>query len=312
MIDVTADKHPGKPIRAFFIDSENGAEKLLEGMEFLTRSDTVIVFHRDNFPAELKNRLELGPSAVEWIKCVDRGVKNSMDVQIIAELSMRLVEGGFENGYIVSEDKGYLPAVHYLQRTPKGREHEVALVKDIAHAVMRTIFSSMTKLKHAESVENVEETFAPLYGEGEARVLTGKLEKIFAQLHADSQKDVGAVQCDEGAMSKSLTEGVDQLVDEPTEQKSKSVSFIDMPGIGRALAGKLESAGIASPAELEQIGAVEAWKRIYYLDASFPPKWVYSFEAAIRGVSIRSLDPKRKRRLKSDIRALLIKQKCAA
>lgn len=233
MINVVADKHPEKPIRAFFIDSENGAAKLLEGMEFLTRSDTVVVFHRDNFPADLKNKLELGPASVEWVKCVDRGVKNSMDVQIIAELAMRLAEEGFSSAYIVSEDKGFLPAVHYLQQTAKGRGRDIALVKDIAHATMRTILSSLTDLKRAERIEDVKSALAPLYGEDEACGITKELQGIFSK--ALSGNDVA--QDNEAA-----------AVQTP-ELGNRPVSFVKLHGIGRALAGKLEQAGIASPAE---------------------------------------------------------------
>lgn len=296
MISVAADKHPEKPIRAFFLDSENGAGKLLEGMEFLTRSDTVVVFHRDNFPADLKNKLELGPASIEWVKCVDRGVKNSMDVQIIAELAMRLAEEGFQSAYIVSEDKGFLPAVHYLQQAPKGRGRDIALVKNVVQATMRTVFGFLTDLKRAKRVEDVEDALAPLYGEGEARCIIEELERIF--LKASFDDDV--VQDDEAAVAQ------------VPEREAKPVSFVELPGIGRALAGKLEQAGIASPAELERIGAAEAWRRIHHSDASFPPKWVYSFEAAIQGISVHALDAEVKRRLKSDVKAFVLEKEHAA
>lgn len=308
MIGVEAGKHPGKPLRAFFIDSENGAAKLLEGMEFLTRSDTVIVFHRGSFPPELKNKLELGPSAVEWVKCVDQGVKNSMDVQIIVELALRFAEDGFKSAYIVSEDKGFLPAVHYLQQTPKGRGREIALVKNISHAAMRAVLSTLTDLKRADNVKDVEDALAPLYGEGEASDLTRELERIFASTSPSATN----VLCDETMTGQARSDGAGQNASDREEKAAGSASFIDLPGIGRMLADKLESAGIASPAELERIGAVEAWRRIYHSDASFPPKWVYSFEAAIKGVPVNSIDPKRKRRLKSDIKAFVSKRECAA
>lgn len=307
MICMAADKYSERPIRAFFIDSENGAERLLEGMEFLTHSDLVIVFHRGNFPVGLKSKLELGPSAVEWIKCVDPGVKNSMDVQIIAELAMRLAGDGFKSAFIVSEDKGYLPAIHYLQQTSRGGEREVALVKDIVHAAMRTTFSALTALKCADSAEDIENALAPMYGESEARSLAEGFERVFAKPLIDAHD---ACADDAGSAQDPATE-IGCGAGASAEAKADSVSFVDLPGIGRALAGKLESAGISSPAELEQMGAVEAWERIHLLDKSFPPKWVYSFEAAIKGVPVNSIDPKRKRRLKSDIKAFVAKGICA-
>lgn len=190
-----------------------------------------------------------------------------MDVQIIAEVAMRLAEERFKSAYIVSEDKGFLPAVHYLQQTSKGKRLEIALVKNITQVVMRTVFSTMGKLKHAENVADVKSALAPLYGDGEACDLTKSLEVIFAK----SQMSSGDMQGDEASVLHASSAGVGQCEGAQTEVEAGSASFIELPGIGRALAGKLEDAGIASPAELERIGAVEAWSRIYHSDASFPP-----------------------------------------
>ncbi|WP_195762891.1 hypothetical protein [Eggerthella guodeyinii] len=106
MVCEASNVRSGKATRAFFLDSENGAARLLEGMELLNRSDLVVVFHRGSFPHEVKNKLERTSCSIEWVKCVDPGVKNSMDVQIIAELALRLATGQFEDAYILSEDKG--------------------------------------------------------------------------------------------------------------------------------------------------------------------------------------------------------------
>lgn len=230
------------------------------------------------------------------MKCVDRGVKNSMDVQSIAELAMRLAEEGFSNAYIVSEDKGFLPAVHYFQQTVKGRERDIALVEDIVHATIRTILSSLTDLKCAERVEDVESALAPLYGEDEACGIAKELQRIFTNDFAGDD----VAQDDEVVISQA------------PEPEVKPASFVELRGIGRALADKLEQAGMASPAELERLGAVEAWRRIHYSDVSSPPKWAYSFEAAIQGVPVHSLDAEVKRRLKSDIKAFISKKERAA
>lgn len=44
MVCEASNVRSGKAIRAFFLDSENGAARLLEGMELLNRSDVVVVF----------------------------------------------------------------------------------------------------------------------------------------------------------------------------------------------------------------------------------------------------------------------------
>lgn len=142
-----------------------------------------------------------------------------------------------------------------------------------------------------------------LYGESEAQGLVEVLKEAFADCA------VGGSEIQEAGTAASgdfdaLTVG--KLGALPIS-RSDEATFVDLPGIGWALAGKLESAGIGSSVELEQMGAVEAWRRIRLSDGSFPPKWAYSFEAAIRDISVNSIDPKRKRRLKSDAKALVAK-----
>lgn len=72
--------------RVFFIDSENGITGLIEGVQYLNSTDKVIVFHRDDIPQGTRARICKTPATVEWVACVDPKMKNSMDVQIIAEL----------------------------------------------------------------------------------------------------------------------------------------------------------------------------------------------------------------------------------
>ena len=88
-------------------------------------------------------------------------------------------------------------------------------------------------------------------------------------------------------------------------------SFAGFPGIGKAL-GKLKNAGVANPAELARVGAVSAWGSVYRMDPSFPPKWVYSFEAAIEGVPVKEIDPETKKRLKIEVEALVAENRRAA
>lgn len=272
MVCEASNEHSGKATRAFFLDSENGAARLLEGMELLNRSDLVVVFHRGSFPHEVKNKLELTSCSVEWVKCVDPGVKNSMDVQIIAELALRLAAGQFEDAYILSEDKGYLPAIHYLQLTQQGKRCDIALAKNVMHAASRSVLSSLIALKKVRNAEDVEHAFALVCGECEAHGIMGELERIFGD----------------------------------------RASLAGLPGIGKTLAGKLKDAGVANPAELARVGAVGAWDSVHCMDPSFPPKWVYSFEAAIEGVPVKEIDPETKKRLKIEVEALVTENRRAA
>ncbi len=168
------------PARTFFIDSENNIWKLFEGMELLTSSDAVVIFHRDAFPKNLRSKLETTPAKLEWIKCVDAGVKNSMDVQLIAEFAMRVAKGTCRTAYIVSEDNGFSPAIHYLQRAVTGEDFEMAHVKSIETGIARSIVNGMEALKAAETVDEVRAALARVYGAGNAAALTERLAAVFA------------------------------------------------------------------------------------------------------------------------------------
>lgn len=213
MVCEASNVRSGKATRAFFLDSEDGAARLLEGMELLNRSDVVVVFHRGSFPHEVKNKLELTSCSVEWVKCVDPGIKNSMDVQIIAELALRLAAGQFEDAYIFSEDKGCLPAIHYLLQTQQGKGCDIALAKNVMHTASRSVLSSLIALKKVRNAEDVEHAFALVCGECEAHGIMGGLERIFGD----------------------------------------RASFAGLSGIGKTLAGKLKDAGVANPAELARV-----------------------------------------------------------
>lgn len=168
------------PARTFFIDSENNIWKLFEGMELLTSSDAVVIFHRDAFPKNLRSKLETTPAQLEWIKCVDAGVKNSMDVQLIAEFAMRVAKGTCRTAYIVSEDNGFSPAIHYLQRAVSGEDFEMAHVKSIETGIARSIVRGMEALKVASSVDEVRQALTRVYGVDNAAALTDRLGAVFA------------------------------------------------------------------------------------------------------------------------------------
>lgn len=123
---------PARARRTFFIDSENHINTCLQGIESLTERDLVVVFHREsNLSAKQKDAIKDSPARIEWILCQDSGVKNSLDVQLIAELSRRIACHEIENGYIVSQDQGYKPALHYLLNRYSNEFRFIGLKKSI-------------------------------------------------------------------------------------------------------------------------------------------------------------------------------------
>ena len=110
-----SDTTSRKARRTYFIDSENHINTCLQGIDALSEDDLVLVFHREsNLSQKQKNAIRDSRARIEWILCQDSGVKNSLDVQLIAELSRRIACQEIENGYIISQDQGYRPAIHYL------------------------------------------------------------------------------------------------------------------------------------------------------------------------------------------------------
>lgn len=169
---------PSRVHRAFFIDSENGLFSLIEGLEYLTDLDKLFVFHRENVAQELRLKIELCPAQIDWILCVDPKIKNSMDVQIIAELSAQLEANTFDSGFIVSNDKGYLPALHYLKQTSRGNNHVIELIPSIEREVAKGAFRMIDSLRSARSSNELKESLALTLGNTAAESTYANLEKV--------------------------------------------------------------------------------------------------------------------------------------
>lgn len=278
-----------RPRRMFFIDSENGIQILLRGLETLTSEDWVVIFHRDSFSEKYRAKLEASRAAVEWISCCDPGVKNSMDVQIIAELSLRLAHDGFEEGYVVSRDKGFLPALHYLQMAKARTGVVLSLINSFADLVSGNVPRSSRLLQGAETVEEVELALTNVFGGVAADRIVQNLSAVFwIASHEGATDDAVEVAC------------VDAVSDTPSDDEPET--FYDLPGIGRALAARLELVGIENPARLREVGAVQAWRQVRALDSSFSSRWVYSLDAALNGITLNEMSPEHKYDLKREIK----------
>lgn len=268
-----------RPNRAFFIDSENGIKSLTSGYQFLTSEDQMIIFHRNSFPKRLRKQLESCAAPIEWIHCVDPGVKNSMDVQIIAEFSARLNDNRFKDGYIVSCDQGYKPAIHYLQRKTSPYEHRLSLVSTIGNAVEEYATLALQSLVEVSTLQETKNALAAFLGEAGAVTLMSHLATLFIAEASKASSMVSILDFNELGMNNDK-------------------QLIDMKGIGPSLATKLEAAGITTPSSLKRIGATEAWKLIREQDESFSIRWLYTFEAAIEDCSLSEIESGRRQALK--------------
>lgn len=198
-----------KAARMFFIDSENGIERLTEGCMNLNANDTIVVFHRDNIKASVLTNLEFSPAQVDFIECVDRGVKNSMDVQIIAELALRLGSHAFDEGYVISRDKGFRPAIHYLQLTPQASSCKLSFAESIDHGLFQSVTNAFSNAATFDSRVDIERAFSLVVGPQNASTLVERLDKVLTnerslspslentapEQNADSADDIFEDQC---------------------------------------------------------------------------------------------------------------------
>lgn len=280
MDNVQSREESPRPKRMFFIDGENNVKQLLVGLESLNSNDVIVVFRRENFPKDCKARLESCPARTEWINCVDPRTKNSMDFQIVSEFAIRLAENSFNHGYIVSHDKGYLAAVNYLAKAPQGKRHILALVPNISEAIAGNVSSYIRYLEEATSPNEIREFFALFMSNAAAKKVLGILEAFFRR----------SIQ-EEEAISNVLS----------LNENLRTRPILELPGIGTALAKRLEEVGIRTEGELRKIGAVEAWRMVREKDQAFPSKWVYTFEAALQGIRATQLDDALKEKLRHDV-----------
>lgn len=280
MNDVQSNEKSFRPKRTFFIDSENNVKQLLVGFENLNPDDVIVVFHRGCFSKECKAKLESCRAKVEWINCVSPKTKNSMDFQIVSEFSIRLASNSFDHGYIVSCDKGYLAAVNYLANAPQGKSHVISLASSINEAITGNISSYTHFLEEAKTPDDIREYFALFMSSTSARKVVDVLEGFFQRITHEK----------EGSNNVFSLRG-----------NTRTSSLLELPGIGTALAKRLEEVGIGTEGELRKIGAIDAWGMVHEKDQMFPSKWVYTFEAALQGIRATELDDTLKEKLRHDV-----------
>lgn len=295
--------------RVFFIDSENGIERLIEGCENLNPDDLVLVFIRASASNKVKEALSLSPARVEWVACVDPKVKNSMDVQIIVELTLRLALSSLDEGYIVRLDKGYNPALHYLQREPVAHGCELILVPNISQALVHSVARALRDIERVSSCAAMTQTLSLVAGEQAAKKLMRKMVEVVGNElcrgrdccgDAFEANGKGVRSANDIKFAQGSGRPEDELLRE-IQKDGDGGSLADLRGLGAVLSKKLQEAGIADPDKLREIGPVDAWRRIRESDTSFSPRWVYMFEVAITGNSLGDIAPERKRQLREAV-----------
>ena len=118
-------------IMVYLIDTENVGKTWLELLE-ICKNDKFILFYTKNtggYSLEMVSKIISSKCNVECISC-DAG-PNALDFQLVTELGMKAAKSPKTKYIVVSSDKGFDAAIHYMNR--KGYLVErLSLVGDVS------------------------------------------------------------------------------------------------------------------------------------------------------------------------------------
>ena len=211
---------------------------------------------------------------------------------------MRLAQDTFYEAYIISRDKGYVPAVHYLERHPMGENHSLKVTGSINQAVNISMLKMFIRIEEFETREEIERSLALMMGTQKSKKFIAKVLDVFS---SDNSNALQSASKSGAANAQAPSDLEDAPIDVQSEANDGELT--DRRGIGMTLSRKMKEAGVATPSSLKAIGAAEMWCRIKEQDPSFPAKWIYVFEAAINGISLKSIDIERRIQLKQALKA---------
>ena len=159
----------------FLVDGDNNIGTGLQGVEYLTPEDTVLIFYQKTGLALSKiQELCRGSRAnIQYLESV-KGGRNSIDFQIITELGVLIGRGEADYAYVISQDRGYEAAMSVLQARHASTFREVALRPSIASCLRA--FSL-----RAGSLEELEAALEREYGAAQGAMVYRHLTKLFSQ-----------------------------------------------------------------------------------------------------------------------------------
>jgi hypothetical protein len=157
----------------FLVDGDNNVTSGLNGIEMLSKEDTVLIFHKKGMAlTKIKKRVSQSKADVQFIESVKDG-KNSIDFQIIAELGVLVGKNEVEFAYIISHDKGYLASIEALKKRYAKAFVEVSLEESI-----ETCLKLAFMLK-ASSKQGLCNALVKEYGSAQGSLLYNHLKAIF-------------------------------------------------------------------------------------------------------------------------------------
>ena len=173
----------------FLVDGDNNIGTGLTGLNLLSETDTVLIFHSRGMQlTKLKARAAQSQADVQFIESVKDG-KNSVDFQIIAELGVRIGRGEVEFAYVISQDQGYVAPIESLKLHYSDYFREIRLARSIEDC-LHLIF-----ILRAATRSGLSAALASEYGSAHGDLIYRHLAGLFGvEVHDESPVAAETVQ----------------------------------------------------------------------------------------------------------------------
>ncbi len=168
----------------FLVDGDNNIGTGLQGVEYLTPEDSILIFYQKTGLAlsKIQELCKNSKANIQYLESV-KGGKNSIDFQIITELGVLIGRGEADYAYVISQDKGYEAAMSALQARYADTFREVALRPSIA-ACLRAFLLRATDLQELQAA--LVREYGPLQGRRAFEHLTELFQTAAKQQAASS------------------------------------------------------------------------------------------------------------------------------
>ena len=170
----------------FLVDGDNNIGTGLQGAEYLTPEDSILVFYQKSGLAlsRIQELCKNSKAKIQYLESV-KGGKNSIDFQIITELGVLIGRREADYAYVISQDRGYEAAISALQARYADTFREVALQPSIA-ACLRASLLRAKDLQELQAALTRE--YGPLQGRRAFEHLTELFQAAAKQTAAQAER----------------------------------------------------------------------------------------------------------------------------
>lgn len=170
----------------YIVDGDNHVLNGLNGVESLTENETVMIFHQKGLNLNrITQKLRGSHADIQFIESVKSG-KNSIDFQIVAELGMMAAKKQLDEAYIISCDKGYIPAIQSI----KSRYPQAFKKLELCSSIWETFNNKPTGLLTVDTKEGLHNVLVTEYGATSGNIIYSNIKAIFKQSEQENPLDI--------------------------------------------------------------------------------------------------------------------------